>query len=71
MGATGVLNISSSFDIYSDINVNAGGVVNSKAVSVNAGTLYLDGTLNQSTDETITQNILIDAGATLKVGETG
>lgn len=71
VGATGVLNISSSFDIYSDINVNAGGVVNSKAVSVNAGTLYLDGTLNQSTDETITQNILIDAGATLKVGETG
>lgn len=71
VGATGVLNISSSFDIHSDINVNAGGVVNSKAVSVNAGTLYLDGTLNQSTDETITQNILIDAGATLKVGETG
>lgn len=71
VGATGVLNISSSFDIYSDINVNAGGVINSKAVSVNAGTLYLDGTLNQSTDETITQNILIDAGATLKVGETG
>lgn len=71
VGATGVLNISSSFDIHSDINVNAGGVVTSKAVSVNAGTLYLDGTLNQSTDETITQNILIDAGATLKVGETG
>lgn len=71
VGATGILNISSSFDIHSDINVNAGGVVNSKAVSVNAGTLYLDGTLNQSTDETITQNILIDAGATLKVGETG
>lgn len=71
VGATGVLNISSSFDIYSDINVNAGGVVTSKAVSVNAGTLYLDGTLNQATDETITQNILIDAGATLKVGETG
>lgn len=71
VGATGVLNISSSFDIHSDINVNAGGVVNSKAVSVNAGTLYLDGTLNQSTDENITQNILIDAGATLKVGETG
>lgn len=71
MSSTGRVNALAFNNRASNSIVEQGGIINAEAVYAYGGLLTINGTVAQSVSENISQNILIDSAAAVKVSSTG
>lgn len=71
VSSTGRVNALAFNNRASNSIVEQGGIINAEAVYAYGGLLTINGTVAQSVSENISQNILIDSAAAVKVSSTG